>query len=110
MWKPDSSQIITAEQKQAEALESLTAFFSQAIQTHLDSRAQERRYDSIQTAVTYRDDPNTSFAAEGGALFAWRSAVWTYALAELAKVQAGQRDIPTTADFIAELPPLVWPA
>lgn len=87
--------------------------YSRAIDTMLDARAQERQYDSIRTAVTYRDDPNPQFAAEGQALFAWRSTVWTYATAELAKVQAGEREQPSVADFIAEMAarcPFSWPA
>lgn len=83
--------------------------FSRAIDRHLDATAAERQYDSIQTAVTYRDDPNPQFAAEGEALFTWRSEVWTYATAELAKVEAGERPVPTVEAFIGELPAMAWP-
>lgn len=83
--------------------------YSAAVQQLLDATAGERRYDSIQTAVTYRDDPNPQFASEAAALFAWRSAVWTYAYAELAKVEAGQRAVPTIAEFLTELPSIDWP-
>ncbi|MCS0497852.1 hypothetical protein NVS89_22435 [Ancylobacter sp. MQZ15Z-1] len=81
-----------------------------AIQAHLDATAGERQYDSIQTAVTYRGDPNETYAAEAQALFEWRSAVWSYALTELAKVTAGERAAPEIADFLAELPAVGWPA
>ncbi len=84
--------------------------YSRAIQAHLDAKARERQYDGIQTAITYRDDPNPQFAAEGAALFAWRSAVWTYSTAELAKVTAGERSQPTIEEFVAELPAFEWPA
>lgn len=81
-----------------------------AIQAHLDTTARERNYDSIQSAITYRGDPNPQFAAEGDALFAWRSAVWTYATEQLAAVEAGEREAPETAEaFIEELPPFEWP-
>lgn len=110
MWAPDVSQIITQEQKQAEAVATLTDRFSAAIQGHLDEKARERRYDSMQTAVSYRGDPNPAFAAEGAALFNWRSAVWTYALTELTKVNAGLREIPTASEFVSELPAFSWPA
>jgi len=50
------------------------------------------------------------WAAEAAAFAAWRDAVWTYAYAELAKVQAGQRAQPTVTDLIAELPAIIWPA
>jgi hypothetical protein len=85
------------------------ADYSVAIQLHLDAKARERQYDGIQTAITYRDDPNQQFAAEGEALFAWRSAVWTYSTAELQKVMAGERTQPGVAEFIAELPTFIWP-
>jgi hypothetical protein len=80
------------------------ADYATAIQAMLDAKAQERGYNDIQSAASYRDDANATFAAEGAAYFAWRSAVWTYAYAELAKVQAGQRAQPTVAEFLTELP------
>lgn len=83
--------------------------FAGVIQAHLDATAQERQYDGIQTAVSYRGDPNTQFAAEAEAIFAWRSAVWTAALAILAEVEAGTRPIPTADALIAELPEIIWP-
>jgi len=83
--------------------------YTRAIQAHLDAQAQTRGYDSIQSAVTYMDDPNPTYAAEAAALRGWRSAVWTYALAELARVQAGEREQPGIEDLLAELPPPVWP-
>ncbi|NTF07195.1 hypothetical protein G6L37_13665 [Agrobacterium rubi] len=109
MWSPDASHIITAEQKAAEQRASLEAMFSSAIQDHLDTTAKQRRYDTIHTAISYRDDANPVFASEAAALFAWRSAVWTYSTAELDKVMAGERDIPTMDAFLAELPEIVWP-
>jgi len=113
MWTPDVSIIITAEQaaelKEREERIALQVQFSGAIQAHLNATAGQRRYDSIHTAISYRDDPNPKFAAEAAALFAWRSAVWTHATEELEKVIAGQRDVPTVSAFIAELPVIVWP-
>lgn len=84
--------------------------FGMAIRNYLDARASERGYDSIQSAATYRQDPNPAYAAEGQAAFEWRSAVWTYATAELEKVKNGQRPAPTVEAFLAELPKLTWPA
>lgn len=88
------------------------ADYSAAIQAHLDAIARERQYDGIHTAIGYRDDPNPSFAAEALALFNWRSAVWTFSSAELAKVTAGQRPQPSLSEFMTELEtacPFVWP-
>jgi hypothetical protein len=88
------------------------ADYGNAVQAMLDAKAQERSYDSIATAVSYRDDPNTSYAAEGNALFDWRSSVWVYTYAQLAAVQAGTRAQPTVADFVTEVGqncPFEWP-
>jgi len=109
MWKPDPSVIITAEAKAAAARDALLAQFSSAIQSHLDTKARERDYDDMWSAITYRDDPNPQFAAEGQALFEWRSDVWTYATTELARVTAGEREIPTVEEFLVELPVFTWP-
>ncbi|MDW9712457.1 hypothetical protein GOB44_21655 [Sinorhizobium meliloti] len=110
MWKVDVSKIVTAEQKAEEARAALQAQFSAAIQAHLDTEARARRYDGIQAAITYRGDPNPQFAAEAEAFFAWRSAVWSHAAAELAKVNAGERPQPSIEEFIAELPPIIPPS
>ena len=104
-WEAQGNEI----QPFALTAEQLLAVFTTALRDHLDAAARSRRYDDIHTAISYRDDPNPQYAAEGQALFAWRSAVWTYAEAELAKVEAGERDIPTVEAFVAELPPMVWP-
>ena len=103
----DFSMLITAEHKAAEARAETLAIYQSAIQGHLDAKARERQYDNIQTAVTYRDDPNPVFAAEAAALFAWRSAVWTAAYAMLDEVDEGSP--PTVEAVIAELPTLTWP-
>jgi hypothetical protein len=36
----------------------------------LDATARDHQYDGVQTAITYRGDPNPQFSAEGDALFA----------------------------------------
>ena len=97
----------------AAALPPTETDFSRAVEHMLDAKAQERQYDSINTAISYRDDPNAGFAAEGKALFDWRSAVWTYATAQLAAVKAGTRAQPSVADFVSEIEgkcQFSWPA
>ncbi|PRD42190.1 hypothetical protein C5748_17140 [Phyllobacterium phragmitis] len=105
----DLSQLVTAEHKAAAQLASLQATFSAAIQAHLDATARERDYDDIERATTYRGDKNPQYAAEGQALFDWRSDVWTYVTAELEKVKSGERDQPTVEAFVEELPAFEWP-
>lgn len=78
----------------------------------LDAKARERQYDSLLTAVGYVTSGNPAWAAEAAALRDWRDAVWTYGLAALADVQAGEREAPMVSDFIAEVTaacPFDWP-
>lgn len=112
MWSPSPSDYITAEQRAAEEQQHRLATYSSAIQGMLDAKAQERGYDGMLAAVTYLDDPNPAYAAEAAALKVWRSVVWTYALAALADVQAGEREAPTVDGFLGEVTaacPFSWP-
>lgn len=88
------------------------ADYAASAQALLDSRARERGYDGILSGVSYLDDPHPPFAAEAAALKAWRSAVWAYATAALAEVEAGARPAPGLDDWRAELAgacPFAWP-
>lgn len=84
--------------------------YAAAISAHLDAAARARGYDGTLSIATYVGSSVPQWAAEAAAFAAWRDAVWTYAYAEMAKVQAGQRAQPTVADLIAELPAITWPA
>lgn len=99
------SSIMEAELTEANIQRVLT----NAVQAYMDSKAQERGYDDILKAISYRGDTvNSQFAEEAEICFAWRSAVWTKCYAILADVKALIRPIPTIDELIAELPPLVW--
>lgn len=81
--------------------------YTQAIQWHMDSRALLFGYDDIKTAVTYADEPSVPrFQSEGQAFRAWRSACWNYCYTLLAEVKAGQRELPSVEQLVAELPEL----
>ena len=83
-----------------------------AIQAMLDAKARERGYDSIASAVSYVTSTVPTWAAEALALRDWRDAVWSYALAELAAVQAGTREAPSIEAFLDEIEiacPFGWP-
>lgn len=80
------------------------------MQMHLDNAARAAGYDDIKAAVTYAEEPAVpKFQAEGRALRAWRSLVWAYGYEQVKAVKAGERDMPTPDQFIAELPELVMP-
>lgn len=90
--------------------EQVKKAFEDAIQLHMDNAARTFGYDDIKSAVTYAEEPAvTKFQLEGRGFRAWRSLVWAYAYEQLALVQNGEREQPTIADFILELPELVIP-
>jgi len=107
----DVTQLVTKAHKQERAQLALTRSFERAIQSHLDAAARDRGYDSISTAVSYAEEPAVpKFQSDGMAFRAWRSLVWQYAYQELAKVKAGEREIPSLDVFLAELPALSLPS
>lgn len=79
------------------------------IQAMIDAKAQERQYDSGATLASYVTSTIPQWAAEATAFVAWRDSVWTSALAELGKVQSGEREQPSVEAFLAELPVMEWP-
>ncbi len=78
------------------------------IQAMIDAKATERQYDSGATLASYVNSTIEQWAAEAQAFVAWRDAVWLYALAELEKVQKGEREQPEMTHFLNELPPFDW--
>lgn len=110
MWTPNPATIITAAQKEAAAQAALVEQFRSAIQAHVDTTARSRNYDGGNSLASYTLSTNPAWAAEATAFVAWRDAAWLYAYAELDKAMTGQRPVPTVEAFVAELPPIVWPA
>lgn len=105
-WLAAGNQPFPAQTKE-QAEQDLTRSFENGIQDHMDAAAHARGYDSIATAVSYAEEPAVPrFQDDGKAFRAWRSRVWAYAYQELAKVKAGEREIPTLDAFLAELPAL----
>jgi hypothetical protein len=75
-----------------------------ALDGHIDSVAKSYRYTSIHTMVTYATSEHPTFGAEGKAAVLFRDACYAKAIEIQDAVQAGQRDIPTEAELIAEMP------
>lgn len=110
MWTPNPAIIITAAQKAAEAQASTVEGFRAAIQGHVDATARSRNYDSGNALASYVASTNPQWAAEAQTFVAWRDAVWLHAYAELDKVMAGEREQPSVAEFVDELPKIEWSA
>lgn len=85
------------------------AQYTAAIQSMLDTKAQERHYDNILSACTYVASSNATFHAEGQACVQWRDAVWAQSYDLMAQVQGGTLAQPTIAVLLAMLPAMTWP-
>ncbi|HWV44140.1 hypothetical protein [Pseudorhodoplanes sp.] len=85
------------------------AAYQQAIEDHILQVAAQRGYSSAVSLASYVTSVIPLWQAEAQTFVAWRDSVWIYALSELVKVQNGQREIPTLAALIAELPVITWP-
>ncbi|QDJ52796.1 hypothetical protein [Bordetella hinzii] len=90
--------------------EAIEAMKVALVQKHMDDAARARRYDNIAAAITYADEASVPrFQAEGRAFRAWRSLVWDTCYRILDQVKAGEREIPTDDELLAELPDLSLP-
>lgn len=86
------------------------ADFDVALTAHLDATAQAKRYDNRITCMV-RAGFAGPFQAEGQAFAAWGDTCNAFAYALMAEVLAGTAPMPaSTADFVAMLPEMVWPA
>lgn len=92
----------TAEEKNAQIQAQLT----NVVQHVLDNEAQKLNYDSCLSVCSYVDTGVSKFDDEGKAFRAWRSAVWAKGYEILNAVLAGEREIPTEEELLAELPSL----
>lgn len=71
----------------------------EAVQAMIDAQARAWGYDDIRSAVSYVDDDDPVFAAEGRALKSWRSAVWRYV-----RTAAALDPLPTPEAFFSNIP------
>lgn len=83
--------------------------YSSAIQTTIEAMAQGRGYDSSSSLISYLTSSSPQWAGEAVAFVAWRDRVWEYAYTQFALVQSGQRQQPSVAALVAELPVMTWP-
>lgn len=88
--------------------EELKQALTDAVQVHMDETAEAKGYDNIFTVCTYIDTGVERFDEDGRKARVWRSACWSYCYAQLALFEAGEREIPTAEELIAELPKLEW--
>jgi hypothetical protein len=82
--------------------------YAAAVQKHIDALAVSRGYADGVALAGYVASNVATWAYEAHAFIAWRDAVWDYVYAQLAAVQAGQRQQPTVQGLIGELPSVDW--
>lgn len=93
-----------------ETMAQTQARLTALIQSHIDATARSRNYDSALSCVSYVNSTVPQFAAEAAAMVEWRDACWITAVTVLGQILANQIPVPTEAEAIAALPPMVWPA
>lgn len=106
----DLNQLVTAEDKTAEAAAELMQTVTAAIDAHVEETARSRNYNSAAALAGYTASTVPAWAAEATVFVAWRDAVWTAAFTMLAEVQAEERTAPTPVEAVAEMPAIAWPA
>ena len=83
--------------------------FTDVIQLHLDSFAQTRGYDGVDSMAKYVGCSVPKFAQEAGYMRDKVAETWATSYVVLADVLSGQRPMPTLEEVLSELPPLEWP-
>jgi hypothetical protein len=82
------------------------AAYEREIESLIERCARAKGYVSADRLAGYGLDP--VYSSEAVAFITWRSSVWVYVFAEIAKVQNGERPVPTLAELFAELPAPPW--
>lgn len=70
-------------------------------QSRLDKFAQDAGYDSILSMVSYVNDPDPVFAADGAAAVAERSRMWSSMRTVKSEILSGTRKMPSTLEEVA---------
>ena len=102
---------LTQDEINAETLASSVKTIAQyeaALDEHLDSVAQQRRYDNRVTCAL-RAGYAGPYQAEGQAFAIWMDTCNALAYQIMSEVAQGNRSLPTIEDFIAEFPAIQWP-
>jgi hypothetical protein len=89
---------------QQKANEVLVQRLESAIDAYLDSVANQYRYESIRTMVTYATSDHPVFGVEGRAAVSWRDACYQTGIDIMNAVMNGDREVPSEQELIAEMP------
>ena len=108
LYEKGREPVKTPEEVQAEAQAAMQEEFTNAIQQRLDAFARERGYDNIMSVCSYFGSANPRFKAEADRAITLRDTTWEQCYAILDAVLAGEREVPTLDEIVAELPVLTW--
>lgn len=103
-WKTRAAKPEEYRRKAAELLASYTT----RLDAHIDSVAKARRYDSRVTCAMRAGFPGP-WQEEAKAFGTWMDTCYTRAYAIMLEVEAGNRELPTFEQLLAELPAMIWP-
>lgn len=108
VFKPAGSSI--QEEWEPWGVEQKIMEIQSRLQMVMDSKAAERGYDNIFTALTYIDSKNPKFKAEALALKDWRDEMWTEGYDYIDKIEKGEFEVPNTWEDVEKLlPKFEWP-
>jgi len=107
-YSPDlyvNGETVTVQMEQ-ETAEQVIKRLESLLDRHLDATANQYRYESIRTMVTYEGDPDPEFDAQGTAAKKYRSAIYRLGINKIAACtrEVDPLPIPSEAELIAELP------
>lgn len=85
----DYTKLKTSQVLKEESFVATVALTDSIIETWLNAFVQQRNYKSIESCISYVDDEDPYFAAEGLAAKRWRSAVYREARAMLTNTPEG---------------------
>lgn len=114
-WEYFDAQVVDLVTDAIDSIGELTfearlAVYTDAIQARLDDFARTRGYGSILAACSYATSTVPRFLLEGQYCVGLRDQTWVQCYAILDAVQAGEREIPSLDELLAELPVPQWPA
>lgn len=92
------------------SFEARLQVYTDAIQAQLDNFARTRGYNSILAACSYVTSTVPRFMTEAYYCVGLRDQTWIQCYAILDAVQAGEREVPSLDELLAELPVPQWPA
>lgn len=111
-----SEEVVGAERRITSAPRPIEQIFAMVesdytarLEQHYDAVARQRRYDNRITCAL-RAGYAGPFQSEGQAFAQWMDACNAQGYEIMAEVAAGERELPTFEDVMAELPAMVWPA